>query len=137
VSTWYVQVAVANLLNFDTQTPPIYDEVPEGAARPYGTFGPPDATREARFGTSATREIVLIDWWGNARETMSNGAVMVHGNQQISAFAARARFLLDGKPLPLESGIVTMLRWEQDVYLPDPDRAVRHVQQRFRIGVTS
>lgn len=124
-------------LNADAELPPVYDLPPEGVALPYGTFAPPSSNDTRRLGIRATREVILLDWWGLSREVQPDGTVRVYGNSQVAAFAARARVVLDGTKLALGAGIVRLLRWDQDVYVPDPDRDVRHVQQRYRVGVDS
>lgn len=136
MSTWDVQVAVMGKLNADDELPAVYDAPGENTARPYGSFGPPTATSSPRFAVRATREVILLDWWGNTREQdPATGQIIVHGNKQVASFADRARALLDGQLLPLAKGTMTRLRWEQDVFLPDPDANVRHIQQRFSVGL--
>lgn len=122
-------------LNADAWLPPVYDVAPSGVERPYGTFAPPSEDATRLFAARASRVVVLLDWWGDERSTDETGRVTVHGNKQVAQFAVRARYLLDGQILTLEAGRMISLRWEQDVFVPDPDATVRHVQQRFSVGV--
>lgn len=133
MSTFDVQKLIMATLNASAGLPPVYDaeNIPSDAERPYGTYGPPTSTSRGIFGRRLpTSEIVLIDWWGNNRETDPvTGRIIVHGNRQISTFAVLTKDILDG----LVAEGVTLLRWEQDVYVPDEDQGIRHLQQRFRV----
>lgn len=141
MSTFDVQVLIMQLLNDIAELPPVYDadEVPPDAERPYGTYGPPTSTARGLFGKQLpSNEIVLIDWWGNDRELdEATGRTIIHGNGQVAGFAKISKNALNGFDGAAGEGRVTLLRWEQDVYVPDEDQNIRHVQQRFRVHYES
>lgn len=118
-------------LNTDPLIPPVLDRAEPKPDLPYGTWGESSAVRRGALNNEVRgRLIVVIDWWGAAKVLDR-----IYGNSQIADAAARARALLDGNRLALTSGRVVSLRWDSDAYLNDPDPNLRHLAQRFRVGV--
>lgn len=131
MSTWQVQVAVMDVLNRDAELPPVYDPAEPKGAYPYGTWSEPTFVRRGALNNEIRGSMTIgIDWWGAA-----SAGDRVIGNAEVAAAALRARSLLDGNRIALSSGRVVSLRWESDTYVGDPDPNVRHLQQRFRVGV--
>lgn len=131
MSIWDVQVAVMQVLNADATLPPVLDSAEPKPEMPYGTYGTPTSTKRGLFGKRFTSDVVILDWWGKAK-TLDR----IHGNKQVAEAADRARVLLDGKPIALASGRMVSLRWESEALVGDPDPNIRHLQQRYRVGVT-
>lgn len=132
---WEVQVAVMAKLNATVGLPGMYDAVAKTTARPYGTFGSPTTSPSRRLGSVGQRNNVTIDWWGNEREDHGPLGITVLGNKEVAHFAMLAKEALDGKPVELEAGVVVLLRWRGDTYLPEPERNVRRVQQVYTVDV--
>lgn len=121
------------VLKDDEELPDFHDAVPTGTLRPYGSWGSPVSSRRGVLGRSAAkRNQIEINWWGDERSTRQDGGVQLHGNSQVAAYAQRTREILS-EPLAIEGGVMVLLRWENDTYLPEPALNVRRVRQLFTI----
>lgn len=126
--TWPIQVAVKAALEGDAPlaaaVEDVWDEAPEETPFPYLTLGPftsvPDYTH-SNFGAST---YVDVHVWST-----------YSGNAELGPIVGHIIRVLDHKALSLVGHILTALRWDTTVQVPDTDTDVRHAMVRF-IAIT-
>lgn len=125
-----VQVALYERLTRDAElmslVTGVYDQVPEGVARPYVRIGDHVSTADNDL-TSYGRQILsTVHVWTEAR-----------GNAPGQQIANRIVELLDHQAAALSELVdghrVVSIRHEYDQALPDPNPQIRHHVIRFRI----
>lgn len=99
----------------------VYDHVPEGAERPYVSFGFAISTPENahdRFGTST---VLTLDVWSE-----------YHGWSEANQIDDRVKALLDHQSITVTGHTAVAVRHELSLQIRDPDPEIRHVQARYR-----
>jgi hypothetical protein len=100
----------------------VHDEVPEPAEYPYVVVGEAIETPRNWHGGFGREVVETLHIWSRYR-----------GFAEALNIATRITQLLDHQPLSLPGHRVISVRHEFLQTLRDPDPAIRHVPQRFRI----
>lgn len=123
-----LQVAVQTALTGDAQLmgliTGVFDQVREGQALPYVSYGQHVDGPWATFGHWNSEAFFLLDIWSNAS-----------GDEEAYSILAEVRRILetrpDNPPLTLESYGLIGLHLDWSTILHDPDFNIRHLQARF------
>jgi Protein of unknown function (DUF3168) len=102
----------------------IYDAVPQGAAFPYVSFGPCDATADDAECIDGLDIFQQIDCW-------SRGV----GYPEVKKIADAVRSCLDDAPLPLPTNGLVFLEHRQTQTRRDPDGLTSHGILSFEASI--
>jgi hypothetical protein len=103
----------------------VFDEVPEGAAYPYVSFGAITEVVDDAHDRQGLDTTVVIHVWSD-----------YPGNAQVADIFAAVDAALDRAPLVVAGFADVTIKHESHEVVADPDPDIRHINAQYRVRLT-